>query len=71
VATVGADGYAAATRHSASPERLPSNAERARTIAREIVPVIAGRGFLVLTWRFRHQGRRLATVVRAVATVTG
>jgi hypothetical protein len=47
----------------------PSDSERARIIVRAAVPIIAGLGFLVLTWRFRGQGRRLATLICAVAVM--
>lgn len=47
----------------------PSGSERARIIVRAGFPIIAGLGFLVLTWRFRGQGRRVATMICAVAVV--
>jgi hypothetical protein len=47
----------------------PSNAERVRTILRFAVPLVGGVGFLVLTWKFRDRGRRVATAVCAIVTV--
>lgn len=47
----------------------PSDSERARIIVRAAVPIIAGLGFLVLTWRFRGQGRRAATLICAVVVI--
>lgn len=47
----------------------PSTSERVEIIVREAVPVVAGLGFLVLTWRFRGEGRRAATLLCAVAVI--
>ncbi len=47
----------------------PSGAERAEIVARHLVPLVAGAGFLIVTWRQQHQGRALATWSCAIGTI--
>lgn len=47
----------------------PSGAERVRDFVRFAAPIIAGTILIALTWRYRGQGRRVATLVCAGAAL--
>ena len=47
----------------------PSGSDRAMIVAQHIGPILAGVGFLLLTWRYRNRGRAAATWLFATATI--
>lgn len=69
VATVAIHHHAGIHHHPGVIDLPPSRAERLRTDARRLTPLVVGLLLLALTWRFRGQGRATATWVCAVGVV--